>query len=117
MTSSISAQATWLVVLTYVALGAGALACWSFVGLYTFHYRWWRNEFGRYLVAFSASLGALMTHIFVYSIWPELPFRVQVRTALFLTLVSVIVHQLLLFWRVIRADRSRPERHATRGDE
>jgi len=117
VTTSISAQATWLAWLTYVALGAAALACWSFVTLYTVHYRWWRNQFGRYLVAFSASLGALMTHIFVYSIWPDIPFRVQVRTVLFLTLVFVIVHQLMLFVRVIRADRTKPERHAMRGDE
>jgi hypothetical protein len=106
-----------LAALTYLALGAGALACWAFVTLYTIHYRWWRNQFGRYLVAFSASLGALLTHILVFSIWPDLPWRVPVRTVLFGLVVAVLVHQLFLFLRVIRADRTKPERHVTRGDE
>jgi hypothetical protein len=103
--------------LTYAALVVGALACWSFVVLYTIHYRWWTNQFGRYIAAFSTSLGALLTHILVFSIWPDLPWRVPVRTVLFVSLVVVIVHQLLLFMRVIRADVHRSDRASPGGDE
>lgn len=90
----------WLQVYTLALLAASTLGCWLFVFLYHRAYRWWRNEFGRHLVAFSASLGLFLTYYCVLAVWPSMPWRVGIRTALFTLFALVIVWRLVLFGRV-----------------
>lgn len=88
-----------------VMLGVGIVGCWAFVYRYVRTYRWWRNEFGRHLVAFSASLGLLLTYVGVLWVYPDLPGRNVIRLVLFSSLIAVIVWRLVLFERVKRAEK------------
>ena len=106
----IAALPAWLQVYTLVLLGVSTLGCWAFVALYHRAYRWWGNEFGRHLVAFSACLGLFLTYYCVLAVWPGMPWRVGIRTALFTLLAAVIVWRLVLFgrvsWALDRSERS-----------
>lgn len=96
-----------------VLLVVSTLGCWAFVVLYHRAYRWWRNEFGRHLIAFSACLGLFLTYYLVLAFWPGMPWRAGIRTALFTLLAAVIVWRLVLFGRIsIALDKTeRSERH------
>lgn len=87
-----------------VLLLVGIVGCWAFVYRYAKTYKWWSNEFGRHLVAFSASLGLFLTFYGVLSVFPNLPGQKVIRLGLFTVLVAVIVWRLLLFERIKRAE-------------
>lgn len=87
-----------------VLLAIGLLGCWAFVYRYVRTYKWWNNEFGRHLIAFSSCLGAFLTFYAVMAVWPELPGRGAIRLVLFTALVAVIVWRLVLFERIKRAE-------------
>jgi hypothetical protein len=96
---------------TLALLLISAAGCWLFVVLYHRAYRWWTNEFGRHLVAFSACLGLFLTYYVVLAFWPEMPYwlRLWLRTGLFTLLTGVIVWRLVLFGRVAVATQKRSD--------
>lgn len=100
MTSQIAALPLGWRIYLFVLLGISTLGCWAFVVLYHRAYRWWRNEFGRHLVSFSACLGLFLTYFVVLAFWPEMPWRMGLRIGLFTLLTLVIVWRLVLFGRV-----------------
>lgn len=101
--NTIAALPLALKIYMLVLLVVSTLGCWGFVVLYHRSYRWWRNEFGRHLVSFSACLGLFLTYYLVLAFWPGMPWRTHIRTALFTLLAAVIVWRLVLFGRVSAA--------------
>ena len=101
-------------VLVYVLLGEGIVACWVFVALYSFSYRWWRNSVGRHLVALSACLGAFLTYYGLLVFWPDMPGRDVIRGVLFVTLIVVINQRLWVFGRY---DLARRREQRRRGED
>lgn len=93
----------WRVVM-YVLLGVGDLGCWGFVLLYTRTYKWWKNQFGQHLVAFSACLGLFLTYFTARLFWPEMPWRMPIVMSLFVLLDVAIVWRVVLFWRFKKLD-------------
>lgn len=87
-----------------VLLTVGIIGCWAFVYRYARTYRWWTNEFGRHLIAFSACLGLFLTFYAVITAYPRLPGAAAIRLTLFTVLVAVIVWRLWLFERIRRAE-------------
>lgn len=113
MTSQIAMLPTawrWIVL---VLLFESSVSCWVFVALYTKSWRWWRNELGSHLVAFSICLGLFLTYYDVLVIWPALPGRTAIRMVLFIVLAAVINWRMVLFLRLSRAEKS--EREASGG--
>lgn len=98
--SQLAALPPWLRLYTLALLVVCTVGCWAFVVLYHRAYRWWTNDFGRHLVAFSACLGLFLTYYLVLAFWPEMPARVGIRTGLFTLLTVVVVWRLVLFGRV-----------------
>lgn len=111
--NTIAALPTGLRIYTLALLVISWAGCWAFVVLYTRAYKWWHNEFGRHLVAFSACLGLFLTYFLVLAFWPGMPYwpRIWLRTGLFTLFAAVIVWRLVLFGRVHlaqqREDRER----------
>lgn len=105
--STIAALPLGLKLYTLALLVISCAGCWLFVVLYHRAYKWWTNEFGRHLVAFSASLGLFLTYYVVLAMWPGMPegLRLWARTGLFTLLTAVIVWRLVLFGRVSLAQR------------
>lgn len=87
-------------VLIVVAL----LPSFGFIVHYSLVYRWWRNEMGRHIVAFSGCVGAFLAFFTVSFFFPTWPGRDWVRFALFLFLVVVIWWRWIVFIRVRRQD-------------
>lgn len=88
----------WRVVM-YVLLGVGVVGCWLFVAMYTKAYRWWENQFGQHLVAFTACLGLFLTYYAVRLFWQDMPGRTPIVLSLFVLLDVMIVWRVVLFWR------------------
>lgn len=82
----------------------GIVGCWLFVYRYARTYRWWKNEFGRHLIAFSSCLGQFLTFYGVVAVFPDLPFKDAIRLILFTELVAVILWRLALFERIKRLE-------------
>jgi hypothetical protein len=103
--NTIAALPPALRIYTLALLVISWAGCWAFVVLYTRAYKWWNNEFGRHLVAFSACLGLFLTYFGVLAFWPGMPYalRIWLRTGLFTLFAAVIVWRVALFWRVDRA--------------
>ena len=87
--------------LTTVLAVLGAAGCWYFVAAY--HWLtggdWRRTAAGRHLMAFTATLGALLSWIVVVRVWPDLPGRRLVSLGLFAALVVLIYHRAVLLHR------------------
>jgi hypothetical protein len=81
------------------------VGCWAFVILYTRTWPWWRNEMGRYIVAFSGSLGLFMFYYTLRIFIGEIPAQVWIVLSLFIVLTVVIWWQLILFIRIRREQR------------
>lgn len=103
--TSVSALPIGLRIYTLALLVVCVAACWAFVALYSKSFPWWRNQFGSHLVAFSTCLGLFLSYYLVLAFWPQMPWRVGIRTALFTLLTVVIVWRLVLFWRINRDER------------
>ena len=99
-----------MMTLTTVLAVAGAGGCWYFVGAY--HWLtggdWRRTAAGRHLMAFTATLGALLTWIIVARVWPDWPARRVVSLLLFAALVGQVV------WRCVLLHRAQHEREPAR---
>ncbi len=107
--TTIAALPLALKLYTLALLVICVVACWAFVALYSRRWPWWTNQFGSHLVAFSSCLGLFLTYYLVLAFWPGMPWRVQIRTALFTLLTVVIVWRLVLFWRIDRDERRAKE--------
>lgn len=96
---------TWLQVVYFALLAAGVLAGWAFVYRYMRTYRWWKTELGRHLITFSSCLAAFETYYLLVLIFPDLPGKTAIRTALFVVLTAAIVWRLWMFERIRRNPR------------
>ncbi len=85
-------------------LAVGLVGCWYFVYRYAKTYRWWENETGRHLIAFSSSLGLFFLYYAVLSVFPDLPGKNVIRLVLFTWLVVVVVWRVVWFERIKRAE-------------
>ena len=94
------------------------IGCFVFIVLYTRTWPWWRNEMGRYTVAFSSCLFLFMFY-YVLRILKLLPQSVVAQLALFVTLVIITYWQLVLFIRIRREQRrqKRLTREVNRGED
>ena len=101
-------------VIVIIELFVALIGCWWFVVLYTVTWPWWKNDVGRHLVAFSASLGLVLTYYALRIFWPRLPGVGITTVVLFGTLTGVIVWRLVLFLRIRR--ELRRQRRAERTD-
>lgn len=100
-----------------VLLALGIVGCWAFVYRYARTYRWWGNEFGRHLVAFSSCLGLFLSYYAVVVVFPNMPGKDAIRLTLFTILVVVILWRLLLFERIKRAEDKEGSPPGRRGDQ
>jgi hypothetical protein len=100
VTTQLSSLPFWWRVEAIVLLVIGAGSCWSFVTLYWVTFKWWRNDFGRHLIAMSSCLGAFFTYYLILVAWPDLPGRGLIRLILFHLLVVTVVWRLVVFGRV-----------------
>lgn len=98
--------------LVYLLLGEGIVACWTFVILYSINHKWWHNDIGRHLVALSSCLGAFLTYYGLLVFWPDMPWRDEIRTVLFVALIAVINQRLWVFGRYDLA-RKRAQRRTS----
>lgn len=105
MTNQIAALDLGWRLLAYVLLGVGSVGCWWFIARYTSLYKWWRNDFGRHLIALSSCLGLFYTYYVAVVIWPDLPGRTAIRLALFVALTGTIMWRVIIFERVARLER------------
>jgi membrane protein implicated in regulation of membrane protease activity len=107
----------WSVVFT-ILIVVELVGCGLFVGLYTRTWPWWRNEMGRYTVAFSSCLLLFMLYYVLRSL-KLLPQSIWVQLFLFITLVGVTYWQLILFLRIRREQRRqrRQAREVDRGED
>lgn len=112
-----STSPVWTVIFS-VLIVLELIGCGTFVVLYTRTWPWWRNEMGRYTVAFSSCLFLFMLY-YVLRILKLLPQSVAVQLALFVTLVGVTYWQLILFLRIRREQRrqKRLTREVNRGED
>jgi membrane protein implicated in regulation of membrane protease activity len=94
---------TWAQVAYEVFLLIGAVACWGLLIRYGGGFRWWKNYPGRDLVATSFVLGMFYTYYAAFTIWPDLPWKIPIRTALFAILTIILV------WRWATFERLRHE--------
>lgn len=100
MSNLLTSLPLWWRVVMYVLLGVGVVGCWGFVWMYTRTYKWWRNQFGQHLVAFSTCLGLFLSYYTVRLFWVDMPWRTPIVLTLFVFLDVVIVWRFALFWRV-----------------
>lgn len=104
-----SESSVWTVVFT-ILIVVELVGCLTFITLYTRTWPWWRNEMGRYTIAFSSCLFLFMLY-YVLRVAKLLPQSVFIQLVLFVTLVVVTYWQLILFLR-IRREQRRQRRHA-----
>lgn len=87
--------------LTAALAVAGAGVCWYFV--VAFHVLtggdWRHNRGGQHVMAFTASLGLLLTLAAAGRVWPDYPGRELVVTVVFATLVGQLVWRCVLLHR------------------
>jgi hypothetical protein len=91
----------------YVLIIVAWLGCWTFVIWYSIAYPWWRNEVGRFAIAFPLCLGLFMTYYAIRIFWPDLPGRIPAVMCLFVLLDVIVVWQLILFIRIWIEQRRR----------
>jgi hypothetical protein len=98
----------WLETLYFVLLSIGAVGCWWFVARYVTTFRWYSTPLGAHLVVFSSIVGAWFTYFLAVFIWPDLPGKTAIRSALFVILTVAVVWRVVLFEVV---------RHQTKGKQ
>lgn len=93
--------------LTAALAVVGAGVCWYFVVAY--HVLtggdWRHNRGGQHVMAFTASLGLLMTLAAAGRVWPDYPGREVVVPAVFATLIGQLVWRCVLLHREQRDDQ------------
>lgn len=105
-------------VYTLALLVICTVGCWVFVGRYWQKHRWWTNDVGRHLIAFSGCLGLFFVYFGVLAFWPSMPtgLRIGLRTGLFTLLTAIIVWRVVLFERVERVQRKKRAEARRRGE-
>jgi hypothetical protein len=109
----VNASPAWTTVFTVLII-VELVSCGVFILLYTRTWPWWRNEMGRYTVAFSSCLFLFMLYYVLRTV-KLLPQSIWIQLFLFVTLVGVTLWQLVLFLR-IRREQRRQRRHAREVD-
>jgi hypothetical protein len=92
----------WLVITYEAMLIVGALSCWGFIARYVTRFRWWTTDIGRHLISMSTIVGLFYTYFAVATLWPDMPGRAWIRTALFAALTCVLVWRWFMFERLRR---------------
>jgi hypothetical protein len=90
----------WLQAVYIALLVTCSLAGWGFVIRYMAIYKWWKTEYGRHLITFTACLSALFSFYLLALVWPGMPGRTAIRTALFFLLTAAMVWRVVMFERI-----------------
>lgn len=88
------------IVLLLMIVGSG-----GFLVHYSLVYPWWRNEYGRHIVAFSGVVTAFLIYFLIFTFFPQLPWRTPIRLTLFVILGVVIWQRWFVFVRTRKRER------------
>lgn len=84
-----------------ILLVFGSVGCAWFVARYVTHFRWWKTEIARHLIAMSSCLGLFFLYFIIVMIFPGLPGKTWIRSVLFVGTVACVIWRVVIFERFL----------------
>lgn len=67
---------------------------------------WWKSDIGKLLLTMSGALGLIYSYSLLVRIWPTMPGRPQISTALNVLTIGVIIWRIIILTRLRRVAKS-----------